>query len=498
MDNLIDVPGSRVRLYKNQIEGYHRMKDILENSPTVINASPLGSGKTVMTIALSDERGLPLVVVSPLTVKNVWVKECRKYGTKLLTAMSYAMLRGNSDGILGHGFLRRHCGSYQGTDKLISLVKSGVIFVFDECQRLKNIDAIQHKAACAIVKVIKTQHSSSRAIFLSGSVFDKERFSYAVLRYLGLTECQYPVKFVKFNPHLNKPTGLADVYGVCRKIDQKKADDIYKWQKLDKKTAESICFRLYTEILVNELSFYISAPEIPVDCDYKNGFYNVTNGKQVKTAMSKLRRAITQVTVEGFRENVTMSKITNALVSLEKAKIPTVIRLVKETLISDPKAKVIVFYWYNKVTLLPLYDAFVEYNPMYLYGNVKECMRTKIVQSFQSPDTNNRLLIVNARTGGTGLSLDDTHGDYRRHVFCIPSYFFIDMFQCAGRVYRQTTKSVPVFRVIYTRMESEESKIMASLAEKTGNTKKALGYSDTVKVEFPGEYEDYYEPIEDA
>ncbi len=474
------------------------MKDILLNSPTVINASPLGSGKTVMTIALSDETGLPLIVVSPLTVKNIWIRECEKYGSVLLETMSYASLRGGTDGILNHGLLRRCKGSYWATEKLVALIRDGVIFVFDECQRLKNMHAIQHKAACAIVKAIKLHSSSSRAIFLSGSVFDKERFSYAVFRYLGLTECQYPVKFIKFNPHLNKATGLADVYEICRKIDPKKADRIYKWQKLDKKTAESICFQLYTEILVKELSFHIDAPEIAVGKDYKNGFYNVDNNEQVKIAMNKLRRAITQVTVEGFKENITMSKVTNALVSLEEAKVPTVIRLVKETLTSDPKAKVIIFYWYNKVTLLPLYDAFVEYSPMYLYGDVKEDMRAKIVQSFQSPDTKNRLLIVNARTGGTGLSLDDTHGDYRRYVYCVPSYFFIDMFQCAGRVYRQTTKSVPVFRVVYTRMESEESKIMASLAEKTGNTKKALGYSDNIRVEFPGEYEDYYEPTEET
>lgn len=88
------------------------------------------------------------------------------------------------------------------------------------------------------------------------------------------------------------------------------------------------------------------------------------------------------------------------------------------------------------------FDAVQDAFPDALVFNGKTAMseRAKILEKFQAPNLEHRLLLLSDCLA-VGISLDDTHGDFPRHMICLPPNNGINFLQLVGRINRALTCS---------------------------------------------------------
>lgn len=128
-----------------------------------------------------------------------------------------------------------------------------------------------------------------------------------------------------------------------------------------------------------------------------------------------------------------------------------------------------------------------------LNGDLDPRKRVDIIDLFQN-DPNYRVLVMQPRVGGIGVSLHDTDGRYKRYLFGIPRYEILDSHQVTGRVYRVGTKSSPEITWVYGKGGAEEVNILSSLAMKTQVLKDVLKRQVEMGIKYPGDYPEYIEP----
>ena len=145
-------------------------------------------------------------------------------------------------------------------------------------------------------------------------------------------------------------------------------------------------------------------------------------------------------------------------------------------------------------------EALCEYNPMVLTGKTKN--RGEIIDRFQKPDGEDRLIIMNTKIGGQGISLHDLYGDRETFVYLSPDYSIINIFQAVGRFYRTGLKSDVYIYLVYGVHEGcSETNIINALSTKNkvlkgsipGTEMESLDEDVKNKILFPGEYPKYSE-----
>jgi len=105
----------------------------------------------------------------------------------------------------------------------------------------------------------------------------------------------------------------------------------------------------------------------------------------------------------------------------------------------------------------------------YIDGTVKQKDRNRIVEEFQSDKTN--CIVVNAATGGTGISLHDTHGNRPRLSLISPSFNAKEFSQVLGRIHRNGAKSDALQKVMISN-GSIEQYVMKAINRKMNNMNK--------------------------
>jgi len=78
------------------------------------------------------------------------------------------------------------------------------------------------------------------------------------------------------------------------------------------------------------------------------------------------------------------------------------------------------------------------------------------------------VIVVNAATGGTGISLHDTNGDRPRLSLISPSFNSYEFSQVLGRIHRNGAKTDALQKVMLSSGSIEEY-VMKALARKMDN-----------------------------
>ena len=484
-NDLIRVP---IQLYDYQKPHYERICGILEKSPSYLDTSTMGAGKTIVTLKVALTLQLPMVIICPVALICMWEREANKYGVEILKIMSYATLRGTCTHPPTHGLLTLNAGRYYPTQKYVEMVQQGVLLVFDEVQNLKNKSS-QLDSAVELTRTILGCGGSSRIAALSATPCDKIEGVESLLKVIGIIN-QYDdlVEYDRSKRTCNS-LGLQEAYDTCLQYDPVRTSNLHI-TVMRKKEAFQLCYDLYTQILKQHISSAAIPPPKNVNKDVKNGFYKVSPEE-----FMRLRTLIDELaTVLNYNEEtgeVRMTKgglgtLIKVMMKVEEEKLAIFYRLIVDTLENVPNSKVIVYLNYLD-NIFMLRQFLTDYNPSVMTGSHKGHERDRIVNKFQEPNSKSRVLISNAKVGGVGLSLDDTDGKWPRHVFISASYHFIDLHQITGRVYRANTKSDAHISFVYIQGLEEEQRILNSLVSKSDTTRGML-YDENNGEQFPGEH----------
>lgn len=368
---------SEYNLLEHQIAHFDRIVSILQRHPYAVDTSEMGSGKTYVGCMLAKRLGLKLFVVAPVSVLSVWEKVANLAKVELVKPtrnvkpglISYESLRGLRGYRLHHPYLTRNeydDGSidYQGTKILDIAANEGMLLVFDEFQNIKNVTMAQ-AASRGLVDGIK--NTRSRSLFLSATPFDKSVQFFHFLNTLGVISEPEPTdedrtKIIdtmkSINPELTEdiidPT--KEQIEVKKKVERVKIPigDVFPAKYYT--GSSPVFYNLFAFVFVPELFSAMDPPAIGVEKIVRNGFYNILDEDDYYELTDAIRLfskiawqyALALEKGDYEKAEILFSIMMSAIVSMERAKISTLIRLGEEVLINDPNCKVIFSCFYKE------------------------------------------------------------------------------------------------------------------------------------------------------
>lgn len=492
-------PTQKIELLSSQLEWSKKSKEILTRNHGYIDTSPMGAGKTVLTIHNALYYGFKLFIVCPVTLIPGWRKEAEKYGVEIVDIVSYQSLRSVKDRQPKHGYLARHdyelgnkkMTMFGATQKYLNVVNDRTLVVFDEIQNIKNNSA-QFKACTALLDpIIRTNDCTSRYALLSATPFDKEKLAVNLLKLIGYIRSQ-KLYYVDNASRELILEGLGELIESCTFIDKEETEAVLAEIPIKKKNMDTLCFTLYSRVIRRSICGSMPKPDnIVGKFDVKNGFYPIVpeNATVLAEEIKELAESIkyNENTGTADMSGADLGRWKKALVKIELAKTYDMCVQAHKILSSNLKAKCIIcvnYHGSNNEAQHYLRD----FHPLVLTGNVKPQKRPSIVDDFNN-NPNRRLLIMNPDVGGVGISLHDTTGEYPRYMFISPSYKLIETAQAASRIHRYGTMSDATVRMFYGNKDGlTETKILSAMADKTAVVKGVIDDVSRNEIILPGDY----------
>lgn len=438
-----------------------RLMKILNGSPYAFDTSVLGTGKTHAAVEVAkrlDARHV--IVVCPVSVAIKW-KTILRDNDLSASVVSYQELRSVKGVTLpAHGLLRRKISirdkrvQFRSTRKFENMMQRGCLVVLDEVQHAKN-QTITNAACRELVKAAG-RTSNSKALFLSGTLFDKKNHALSVLRYTAVAS-------------------TTDLHVSALEARDMVRESGRAAEPLPKETAAPDEFHdyLYRSLqrVLPDLASSMTQQEFAKDVALHlfSGSFDCADEerKVAQAAVARLRRACALVRCEDAElRREAMAAITLAMHDIESAKADTFIRLAKATLDADPTNKVVVALNFLG-TVARVTDALSMYRPMTLTGACSATRRHACVSRFQQPSTTDRLLVGNLSVLSTGIDLHDCHGAFKRTCYASPNFAAITLHQLFHRFLRNGSASASDVYLVHLR-GCHEQNVLSSLMRKSG------------------------------
>lgn len=486
-------------LQNDQPEHVERLRTILTITYGAFDFSVMGSGKTFTSSKLSLLLGFEnVIVVCPVSVEEKWLG-MSKYGVKIRNVISYQSLRSRTGSQPKHGLLSRidpEEGStiFLPTEKLLQMIQEGCLVIFDEAQNIKNKND-QWLCCKAISTAILKNGGKSRFLLLSGTPIDKEEHAINLMSMMGFI--RHP-KLYNYNKEENslKLFGAQELLNYCLSLEPEKTKQFLRVHRFQRDNVHHLCYLLFQNVLKPRITSSMNPPKIEVNIDCKNGYYNILDEEDCDNLLRGIRSLclITKHSEEREAEftSENMGAITKCLMKIEKSKVSTFHRIGKYYLEKNPNCKIGIFMNYSE-HIEDLKELFIEYNPLVINGKTPKDKRQKIIDLYQKPDTEYRVIIGNLQVCCSGIDLNDCSPDGRfpRYAFASPNYVILNLHQLTRRFLRMNSTSNAVFRFVYGKVDGrKETSILNSLAKKSSIMEDTLDKQVEQGIKFPGQYEE--------
>ena len=489
-------------LYPHQVAHVTRLLDIFGQDFYAMDMSMLGAGKTYTSTRVAEFLGVQhVVVVSPVSVKTKWEMMCKEHGLKLKHCLSFSELRSSRCKQPKHGLLSRRDYKQDDIEKveflstptLDEMVKEGCLLVIDEIQNIKNLSS-QFYACRALISAIK-RGDGSRVLLVSGSPIDKKEQTVHLFRCLGIMT-QHKLCDFNLQDYTFTDRGFREIQTYCRELEGNRQPPRPNRNGTNAATCLIKVYRMFQEVLKKHRACAMDPPPNTSSITKRNGYFEISEGERdlLSRGVRELSDASSFDATTGtvaFANARTVIAITQALMMIETAKVPTFARLAREALERDPACKVVLCLNYT-ATLGDLRALLADYDPLVMNGALSAHKRGEVMSKFQAPDPSHRLLVGNVSAMSTGIDLDDKDGAFKRVVYVSPMYSTITLYQLAHRFLRLDTRSSTSFFMVYGRHASE-TRVIDALGRKSQIMKETTTQQVDAGVEFPGDFESFHE-----
>lgn len=489
-----------IKIRDYQKEHFQKVLQILQNEIAYLDYSPMGTGKTLISLGIAVVYKMGIIVICPKTAISHWIRHTKTYGIPLYNIMTYHSLRGSSSKELNHDLLVRDGDSFFPTEKLQECARKGLLVVFDECHALKNENS-QLRSAHALVnecRRLSRMGYNTRVACLSATPADQKENISSLFKILGVIGSD---KLYKYNrsSKIYELVGLQEAINKCNRYDRD-ATFYSTCRPINKTTIKTISHDLYTRVLKSHITSGMPKPPTEAKLDVKNLFAimppedveQIKRGAMLFSSATNYRHESGEISYD----QQSWGDIIKSRREIDSGKVNTMARLARERLEENPHCKVILYYTYKR-DIYRTAELLKEYTPLILTGDVvKNSDRDNIIEKFQRDDDEYRVLISNPKVGGIAIELDDKFGTRNRYMYILPNYHYIDLLQAMGRIHREGTQSDAVIRFIYSKSFPFESSILKSMAEKSKTVRDILT-SKQKDVILPGEIDSIMEVEEE-
>lgn len=436
---------------------------------------------------------------------------------------------------LQHGLLTRLYGdTYEPSDLFKMYVEEGgLLIICDECHLIKNEDCGKTEAVKTLTRYLVHRNtmepypiSRSYVYFSSMTPFDDMdhviNFGYlsGVIRSNSL-----------YDRETGAFTGIMDLYHYCNYFDNTRTAAIWGTSDVKIENIKEIAYRLLADVYLRLVSSFVK------DC-HKNfsskqsiyyAYFDVEEiGVELMKRSLEMIKSKPKNTSEKLIQDMVRNQESNLINNFNKMNISipmlsslseskksydldfefakitnnsgpplrdrsgvmygtmtsqsiktyyASLKFIQHIFNTVPNVKVVVFLNYKES--VDIIMRFLSHlNPVAITGeyNCNEVVRNSIIEKFQQPNLDSRLILLMSQIGSDGIELDDKDGNFPRVSIGLPDFYNSRYFQCPGRTYRRFTKSNSLYFFIMINSPecSEES------LDKSINTKSKI-MIDTLK-----------------
>ena len=431
------------KLFPPQQKAHDFFAETLSSGKNTLDSSQMGTGKTVVGVRLARtllERGLikNVAVICPKAVIPSWRSELEECGVDPLFVLNIERLRAGKTGRV----LKLGKKSFRWT------IPQGTLILFDEIHKAKGPWSMNANLLVALVK------QGYRIPGMSG------------------TPCESPMEMrplgYMLGLHNNTTSrgGRPSYFGWLHELGCEK-DYWGSYEMTD---------REYALTRLRDSMYGVTTCGLTV-ADFPDSFRNnrvIVDPIDFKNKI-KIQKCYSSMDISeeemllyisegrgGFEkdsdsEEPVVVQILRARQTSEMLKVPEIVEMAQDAVAEGHS----VVLFLNFTESLREAAALLDCN--YIDGSVKHEDRDEYIRQFQADETH--CLVVNAATGGTGISLHDTHGDRPRLSLISPSFNAKEFAQVIGRIHRNGAKSDALQRVLLSS-ESVELKVMKIIADK--------------------------------
>lgn len=485
---------SKVTLDDSQMPHYNRIIEMLSKRHFYIDTSVMGTGKTVLTMAIAQQTKRPLFVLCPKGCRDVWYDEAKKYGIVLIQVMGYSGLIGRKGSQPKHGYIKRKdvgpgnpTLSFYVDASLQTIIDNGALFIFDESHNLRNKESQINMCSSIIINAIYgSKAGRSRFAFLSGTPANKEEQCVTMMKSLQIIVDNHKIWTT------GEKNAIFDITQFCSHYF-KETFDVFNMthpKPSNGKTANLWAYQCFTKVIFPQIATAMPKVPLPFPIDIKNVVYKMApeRAKELNVAVSLLKMHIIDPSTGMKRTNIFGYE--EKLVAIDYAKREIFATQAYKVLMTVPGSKVCIFIDHLKpIDYVEQCLTHWGFKVLKITGETKPEERTDYINKFRY-DSNYRVLVGTTRSCSTGINLHDEIGGQPRTMFISPSFHAMNLVQISHRIYRRGLKSPATVRMVYGNTEdSLEKRIYEILADRSAVLKDLLTQQVEDGFKFPIDYE---------
>jgi len=401
-----------------------------------IDGSDLGIGKTYVACAVARDLDMDLLIVCPKAVMNQWKKViCNHFGMKdsLKGIINYEMLRiGKTESEIASYVKNRKTHR----EEFIWKIPKNTLIVWDESQKLKGSNTQNSKTCLHALK------QGYKMLFCSAT-------------------------------NATNPLELKTV-GLCLQLF-KNGTQYYQWlyaHGVDKgrwglvfNNDKDVLKKLHKDIfvdrgvrLVRDTIPNFPESEIIAEC------YNMEkeSTQKINEAYDEMFKELEVIRKKEKRDKASeLTAIIRQRQRTELVKIPLMIDMIEDGI--ENGMSIVVFVNFTET----INSLAKKLNTTCIFdGKTKDIVRQQNVDDFQ--EDKQRVILVNVQSGGAGLTLGDMTGKYPRLSIISPAYSAVAMRQATGRVWRESSKTKSIQKILFVSGTIEE-KVCENVRKKLDN-----------------------------
>jgi superfamily II DNA or RNA helicase len=423
-----------------QIESVGRLVSSINEYDCAIDGSDVGVGKTYVACGVARELGMKLIIVCPKAVMESWKRVVTKHfkmKDKLVDIINYEQLRiGKKESKVASFVTNRKTHREKFTWK----ISKDTLIIWDESQKLKNWKT-QNSKVC-----IEAYKQGYKMLFCSA------------------TNATNPLELRTVGTCLKLFKGSNQYYQWCYEHGVSKGRFGLEFTT-DMKLRQQVLKKLHKDIFVNR-GTRLSRDTIPnfPESEITAACYNMEEADvlRINQFHAEMKAELKRLSLKSTKDKTSeLTAILRARQKIELVKVPLFIEMIEDGL--ENGMSVVVFV--NFTETIEAISKRLKTRCIF-DGKVDDKTRQQNVDDFQ--EGKERVILVNIASGGAGLSLHDIHGLNPRLALISPSYSAVLMRQATGRVWRDSSKSKSIQKILFVAGTVEEQ-VCDNVQEKLKN-----------------------------
>lgn len=411
-------------LRKFQIPLVSRLCASIVRNGAALDGSDTGAGKTYVAIGVARELNIGIAVVCPMAVISAWKTVITKhFGLQPVFVLNYESVKTGKYKDIG---VWKRVSKISTRENFQWNVPKNTLIIFDESHRLKG-------------------HSTQN----SELGIQAKKQGYKIL-------CCSATNAI--NPIELKAAGMIlGLYKQGKWTEFLRNHDCEKgrfgWEFGGNK---NVLKKLHYDLFL-ERGVRIKREDIEgfPDCDIIAEAYNIDNSseKELKEVYTEMEAELKKLQVmckntKEYRMNALVVML-RARQKAELIKVPLFVEMAEEAIADGMSVAIFVNFSETVRALSKRLDT-----GCIVWGENKGDERDRSIADFQSD--RRRIIIINVKAGGSGLSLHDLNGNYPRMALVSPTPSAVDLRQALGRVWREGGKTKALQKIIFVANTVEE------------------------------------------